>query len=118
MPNCSEETQTSKIEFSRLGRRIVQGRFDGASMTSDAAVMLLGAADRKLGLIDAPARCIADQTRRCGHAALTRVRFGTGLGGFERPSSTAPGRSYANASRCGHRHCQRTHTVSPKEMGR
>lgn len=60
MPNCTEETQTSKIEFGRLGRRIVQGRFDGASMTSDAAVMLLGAADRKLGLIYAPARCIAD----------------------------------------------------------
>jgi hypothetical protein len=60
MPNCTEETQTSKIEFGRLGRRIVQGHFDGASMTSDAAVMLLGAAARKLGLIDAPARCIAD----------------------------------------------------------
>jgi hypothetical protein len=60
MPSCTEEIQTSKIEFGRLGRRIVQGRFDGASMTSDAAIMLLGAADRKLGLIDAAARCIAD----------------------------------------------------------
>ena len=61
MPNCTEETQTSKIGFGRLGRRIVQGRFDGGSMTSDAAVMLLGAADRKLGLIAAAAaRCIAD----------------------------------------------------------
>jgi Transposase DDE domain group 1 len=60
MPNCTEEIQTSKIEFGRLGRRIVQRRFDGASMTSDAAVMLLGATDRKLGLIPAAARCIAD----------------------------------------------------------
>jgi Transposase DDE domain group 1 len=60
MPNCTEEIQTSKIEFGRLGRRVVEDRFDGASMTSDAAVMLLGAADRKLGLIAAAARCITD----------------------------------------------------------
>ncbi len=29
-------------------------------MTSDGGVMLLGATDRKLGLIEAAARCIAD----------------------------------------------------------
>lgn len=60
MPNCTEEIGTSKIEFGHLGRRIVEGRFDGGSMTSDAGVMLLGATDRKLGLIEAAARCIAD----------------------------------------------------------
>ncbi|MDO9195562.1 IS1380 family transposase [Rhodoferax sp.] len=60
MPNCTEKTQTSKIEFGRLGRRVVEGRFDGGSMTSDAGVMLLGATDRRLGLINAAARCIAD----------------------------------------------------------
>ena len=60
MPNCTEENQTNKIEFGRLGRRVVEGRFDGGSMTSDAGVMLLGATDRKLGLITAAARCIAD----------------------------------------------------------
>ena len=60
MSNCTEETQTNKIEFGRLGRRVVQGCFDGGSMTSDAGVMLLGATDRKLGLINAAARCIAD----------------------------------------------------------
>lgn len=60
MPNCTEETGTSKIEFGHLGRRVVEGRFDGGSMTSDAGVMLLGATDRKLGLIEAAARCIAD----------------------------------------------------------
>ncbi|MBI2748783.1 MAG: IS1380 family transposase [Burkholderiales bacterium] len=60
MPNCTEKTQTSKIEFGRLGRRVVEGRFDGGSMTSDAGVMLLGATDRRLGLINAVARCIAD----------------------------------------------------------
>jgi hypothetical protein len=64
MPNCTEEIGTSKIEFGRefgrLGRRIVEGRFDGGSMTSDGGVMLLGATDRKLGLMEAAARCIAD----------------------------------------------------------
>jgi len=60
MPNCTEDFETSKIEFGRLGRRVVEGRFDGGSMTSDGGVMLLGATDRKLGLIEAAARCIAD----------------------------------------------------------
>ena len=60
MPNCTEEIQINKIEFGRLGRRVVEGRFDGGSMTSDAGVMLLGATHRKLGLMQAAARCIAD----------------------------------------------------------
>jgi Transposase DDE domain group 1 len=60
MPNCTQETATHKIEFGRLGRRVVEGHFDGGSMTSDAGVMLLGATDRKLGLMQAAAKCIAD----------------------------------------------------------
>jgi Transposase DDE domain group 1 len=60
MPNCTEETGPHKIEFGRLGRRVVEGCFDGGSLTSDAGVMLLAETDRKLGLCDAAARCIAD----------------------------------------------------------
>ena len=48
------------LDFGRLGRRVVEGRFDGGRMTSDGGVMLLGQVDRKLGLMDAAARCIAD----------------------------------------------------------
>jgi Transposase DDE domain group 1 len=59
-PNCTEEVDVGTIEFGRLGRRVVEGRFDGGSMTSDGGVMLLGQLDRKLGLLDAAARCIAD----------------------------------------------------------
>jgi len=59
-PNCTEPADVGVIEFGRLGRRIVEGRFDGGSMTSDAGVMLLSAVDRKLGLIEAASRCIAD----------------------------------------------------------
>ena len=36
MPNCTQETANHKIEFGRLGRRVVEGHFDGGSMTSDA----------------------------------------------------------------------------------
>lgn len=43
MPNCTEETGPDKIEFGKLGRRVVEGCFDGGSMTSDGGVMLLGA---------------------------------------------------------------------------
>jgi hypothetical protein len=59
-PNCTEREEPQKIEFGRLGRRVVEGRFDGGSMTSDGGVMLLGEVDRKLGLLEAAARCIAD----------------------------------------------------------
>ena len=59
-PNCTEEVDVGTIEFARVGRRVVEGRFDGGSMTSDGGVMLLGEVDRKLGLIEAAARCIAD----------------------------------------------------------
>ena len=65
MPNCTEEFGTRKIEFGHLGRRVVEGRFDGGSMTSDAGVMLLGVLDRKLGLLQAAANCIADPRNPC-----------------------------------------------------
>jgi hypothetical protein len=38
----------------------VEGRFDGGSMTSDGGVMLLSEVDRKIGLMQAAAGCIAD----------------------------------------------------------
>ena len=33
MPNCTEEIGAEKIDFGRVGRRVVEGRFDGGSMT-------------------------------------------------------------------------------------
>ena len=60
-PNCTEEIDVGVLKFGRLGRRVVEGRFDGGSMTSDGGVMLLGQVDRKLGLMDAAARCSADK---------------------------------------------------------
>jgi len=61
-PNCTPQTvpEVGVIDFGRLGRRKVEGRFDGGSMSSDAGVLLLAQLDRKLGLTEAAARCIAD----------------------------------------------------------
>ena len=59
-PECTEEIDVESMDFGRLVRRVVEGRFGGGSMTSDGGVMLLCQIDRKLGLMDATARCIVD----------------------------------------------------------
>ena len=60
MTKRTQETERQTIEFSRQGKRIVEGRFDGGSMSSDAGVMLLSEVDRKIGLTHAAARHIND----------------------------------------------------------
>ena len=86
-PDCTGQDglELGPIEFGRLGRRVVEGRFDGGSMTSDAGVMLLAAVDRRLGLLEAAARCIADprnpQQIKHGVRELLRQRvYGLALG--------------------------------------
>src|SRR3974377_1460274 len=44
------------------GREVVAG-FDGGAITSDAGALLLGAADRAIGLIDRFAACFHDERR-------------------------------------------------------
>lgn len=85
MPNCTATDRPEIIKFGRLGRRVVEGRFDGGSMTSDAGVMLLAATDRKLGLLEAAARCVADPRNplliKHGGADMLRQRvYGLALG--------------------------------------
>lgn len=60
MPNCTEDIPSTRLEFGRLGRRVIEGRFDGGNMTGDGGVMLLAALDQRLGLIDTAARSIVD----------------------------------------------------------
>ena len=60
MPNCTQDISSARLEFGHLGRRVIEGRFDGGNMTSDGGVMLLAALDQRLGLTDAAARSIAD----------------------------------------------------------
>ena len=95
------------MDFGRLGRRVVQGCFDGGSMTSDAGVMLLSAADRKLGLTAAAARCIADPRNPLliKHAVRDMLRqrvYGLALGiinaiGNRRSKVTAAGKEGVQA---------------------
>ena len=65
MPNCTQSNGATRLEFGRLGRRVIEGRFDGGNMTSDGGVMLLAKLDRRLGLLDAAAGAIADPREPC-----------------------------------------------------
>ena len=101
-PNCTEEVGAGKIDFGRVGRRVVEGCFDGGSMTSDGGVMLLGATDRKLGLLDAAAHCVPDPRNPLliKHAVRDMLRqrvYGLALG-WEDLSDLA---SLREASACG-----------------
>lgn len=90
-PNCTAaggaqgELELGVLECGRLGRRVVEARFDGGSMTSDAGVMLLSKVDQRLGLIGAAARCIADPRNpdlitHEVHEMLRQRVFGLALG--------------------------------------
>ena len=68
------------IEFGKLGRCVVEGCFNGGSMTSDGEVMLLGATDRKLGLLQAAARYIAVPCNPLLTAHERRGDDATGIG--------------------------------------
>jgi hypothetical protein len=57
------ELDLGVVDFGRLGRREVEGCFDGGSMTSYGGAMLLSATDRELGLTAAAARCIGRAVR-------------------------------------------------------
>lgn len=90
-PNCTAtgsaqgELNLRVLECGRLGRRVVEARFDGGSMTSDAGVLLLSKVDQRLGLIAAAARCIADPRNpllitHAAHEMLRQRVFGLALG--------------------------------------
>ena len=54
------ECSADRFDFARVdGRRVVAG-FDGGVMTSDAGALLLGAADRVIGLTRRLAGCFRD----------------------------------------------------------
>jgi Transposase DDE domain group 1 len=56
MPKCTE----AKIEFGRIGRRIIQADFSGGELSSDGGLLLLRQIDRRLGLSRAAAAAIPD----------------------------------------------------------
>ena len=54
---CSAEL----FEFGTVAGRVVVGGFDGGTITSDAGAVLLGAADRAVGLVSRFAECFVDR---------------------------------------------------------
>ena len=86
------ECNAELFGFAALGRREVVAGFDGGAITSDAGALLLGAADRAIGLVERFAGCFRDT--RCQdlieHEVKTLVGqrvFGdrAGLRGSQRP---------------------------------
>lgn len=54
------ECTSTKLTFSSLKRQEIVANFDGGRLTSDAGALLLREVDRRLGLTEALADCIAD----------------------------------------------------------
>jgi hypothetical protein len=78
---CSPEL----FEFAPVEGRRVVGGFDGGRLTSDAGALLLGSADRAIGLVDRFAACFRDRRRAelIEHEVRTLVGqrvFGIALG--------------------------------------
>ena len=79
------ECNRQGLLFSSLGRQHVQADFSGGTLTSDAGGLLLREVDRRCGLIDALAGCLADprDPRRITHALRTMLAqriYGLALG--------------------------------------
>jgi hypothetical protein len=73
------------LEFPRCKGRAVEAAFDGGAVTSDAGVLLLREADRRLGLTKQIRRVIPDPRRQasCTHDLLSLLRqrvYGVALG--------------------------------------
>jgi len=56
MPNRTAQ----RIEFGRLGRRVIEANFDGGDLSSDGGLMLLRRVDERIGLTQAVAAVFGD----------------------------------------------------------
>ena len=56
MPKCTQ----AKIDFGRVGRRVIEADFSGGDLSSDGGLLLLRQVDRHLGLSHAAAAAIPD----------------------------------------------------------
>ena len=55
------ECSAERFEFAPVGRRNVVANFAGGAITSDAGALLLGATDRRIGLVDRFSACFIDR---------------------------------------------------------
>ena len=77
MPKCTE----GKIEFGRIGRRVIEADFSGGGFSSDGGLLLLRQVDRYLGLSRAAAAAIPDprdpeRIRHCLREMLAQRLYG------------------------------------------
>ena len=56
MPKCTGD----KIEFGKLGRRVIEADFSGGDLSSDGGMMLLKQVDEHIGLTRAAAAVLSD----------------------------------------------------------
>ncbi|MGH8760826.1 MAG: IS1380 family transposase [Burkholderiales bacterium] len=72
MSDCTSK----QIEFESFGRRRVEVNFDGGEVSSDGGLPLLRKLERRLGLLDAVARVLADprDPERIEHSVLDMLR--------------------------------------------
>ena len=56
MPKCTED----RIEFGKLGRRLIEADFSGGDLSSDGGMMLLRQVDERIGLTRAAAAVLSD----------------------------------------------------------
>ena len=78
---CSQH----EMDFGSSGGRKLVGAFDGGAITSNGGVVLLGAADKTIGLCERLAACFTDHRQAGGivHALADLLRqrlFGLALG--------------------------------------
>lgn len=66
MPKCNAD----RMEFGRLGRRVIEANFQGGAIGSDGGLMLVRQVDRKIGLSKAVAAAFCDRrdAKRTRHA--------------------------------------------------
>jgi len=79
------ECTPNQLEFQGLGRRKIQGAFDGGHISSDGGVLLLREVDRRLGITARFASCFTDHRHPdlIEHSVLELVRqrvYGIALG--------------------------------------
>ena len=71
MPKCTEE----RIDFGRLGRRVIEADFSGGELCSDGGLLLLRQVDRCTGLTHEAGAALSDarQSRKVKHSLRSLI---------------------------------------------
>src|SRR6202790_1799996 len=90
MPNCT----VTQVPFAKLGRRVIDVRFDGGDVSSDGGLLLLRQVERQLGLLKAVAQVLPDRRNpwlvQPPTEQLLRQRVFGPCQGYEAPNDRAP----------------------------